>query len=47
MVEYAKETGYDPEVCTFIRQFFGQAINRRLGAHDVGALINILRPDRK
>ena len=47
MVEYAKETGYDPEVSTFIRQFFGQAINRRLGAHDVGALINILRPDRK
>ncbi len=47
MVEYAKETGYDPEVSAFIRRFFGQAIDRGLGVHDVGALINVLRPDRK
>ncbi len=47
LVEYAKETGYDPGVSTFIRRFFGQAIDRGLGVHDVGALINVLRPDRK
>jgi 3-hydroxyisobutyrate dehydrogenase-like beta-hydroxyacid dehydrogenase len=47
IVEYAKETGYDPEVSAFIKRFFGQAIDRGLGAHDVGALINVLRPDRK
>jgi 3-hydroxyisobutyrate dehydrogenase-like beta-hydroxyacid dehydrogenase len=46
MVEFAKETGYDPKVSTFIRRFFGQAIDRRLGAQDVGALIEVLRPDR-
>jgi 3-hydroxyisobutyrate dehydrogenase-like beta-hydroxyacid dehydrogenase len=47
MVEYAEDTGYDPEVSKFIRRFFGQAIERGLGAHDVGALINVLRPDKK
>jgi 3-hydroxyisobutyrate dehydrogenase-like beta-hydroxyacid dehydrogenase len=47
MVEYARETGYDPGISTFIRRFFEQAIDRRLGAHDVGALINVLRPDRQ
>ena len=46
MVEFAKETGYDPKVSTFIGRFFGQAIDRRLGAQDVGALIEVLRPDR-
>ena len=47
MIEYAEETGYDPEVSTFIRRFFDQAIDRRLGSYDVGALINVLRPDGK
>lgn len=44
MANFAKDTGYSPEVSKFIRQFFDKAIEHGYGAHDVGALINVLRP---
>ena len=47
MIECAKETGYDPNIPIFIKDFFDRAIEQNLGGHDVGALINILRPGNR
>ena len=47
MIETARETGYDPAIPAFIQELFNRAIENGLGKHDVGALINILRPDSR
>lgn len=47
MIECAIKTGYDPKIPVFIQEFFGRAIKRGQGEHDVGALINVLRPDQQ
>jgi 3-hydroxyisobutyrate dehydrogenase-like beta-hydroxyacid dehydrogenase len=47
IIETAKETGYDPAFPAFIQDLFDRAIKNGLGEHNVGALINVLRPDSK
>ncbi len=44
MIEFQNESGYGSDVSEFIRQFFGRAVDRGTGPHDVGALVQLLRP---
>lgn len=46
MIEFQKETGYGTDVSSFVRQFFGKAVDLGLGSHDVGSLIQVLRPSK-
>ncbi|MHC4374798.1 MAG: NAD(P)-dependent oxidoreductase [Planctomycetota bacterium] len=47
MIECANETGYNPNIPMFIKDFFDRAIKQGLGGHDVGALIHVLRPGNR
>jgi 3-hydroxyisobutyrate dehydrogenase-like beta-hydroxyacid dehydrogenase len=47
MIETANENGYDPVFPAFIQSLFNRAIKNGHGEHDVGALINVLRPDSR
>ena len=47
MIESATDAGYSAEIPIFIRSLFDRAIDRGLGAHDLAALIKVLRPDEK
>ncbi len=46
MLEFQGETGYGQDISGFIRQFFGNAIDRGIGQHDVGSLIQVLRANK-
>lgn len=46
MIEFQEESGYRTDVSAFVRQFFGRAIDLGLGSHDVGSLIQALRPNK-
>ena len=47
MIETAEQAGYSAEIPTFVKQLLGRAMERGLGRHSIGALIEVLRPERK
>ncbi len=44
MIESARDAGYSVEKPAFIQSVFNHAIGMGLGAHDIGALVLVLRP---
>ena len=46
MIEFQEESGYGTDVSAFVRKFFGKAVDLGLGSHDVGSLIQVLRPNK-
>lgn len=46
MIEFQEETGYGTDVSAFVKQFYDKADKLGLGSHDVGSLIQALRPSR-
>lgn len=46
MTEFTRDTGYSPEISEFMCGLLDKAIKNGFGNYDVGALVNILRPDR-
>lgn len=46
MAQFAQDTGYSPDVPEFMRKLFDEAIEKGLKDCDIGALINVLRPQK-
>ena len=46
MIEFQEESGYGTDVSAFVRKFYGRAVDLGLGSHDVGSLIQVLRPNK-
>ena len=46
MIEFQEESGYRTDVSAFVRKFFGKAVDLGVGSHDVGSLIQVLRPNK-
>jgi hypothetical protein len=46
MIEFQEESGYGTDVSEFVQKFYGRAVDPGLGSHDVGSLIQVLRPNK-